>query len=598
MSKRIKWLLATAGVLALLALAAPWSLGDFVLRNEIAHRLQERTGLQTSVEGRIVLTLAPRPALKLEGVSLRDNSGALDVQTGVLRAQLRLLPLIAGRIEFTSLDLSGATISLTEPDDQRAAAIMARAAESPPLTEPPGRISLGNSTIRLVAGSRSAELFTQVDGAIEWPAAGSPATVSVAGRWRSEPFDLAMWVGDPSAMMRREASPLTLKLDSRTATASLNGRLELGLRPQFEGKAAVSIASLGEALILAGLDVHLPIPIRKISATGVLKATAQSMSLSDARISSDGNSYEGSVVLAGRDARPMLSGTLATDQLQLAPLLAGLPSLVAPDQSWSRDTLPKPVAHQLDLDLRLSASRARYGRIQVQDAGFVVKASEGQIDVSLIDSRSYGGRLKGRLVAAARPAGLGLKLTAGFTGVDAGAIAADLMRDKRIAGSATGQASLEAIGDCADELVQSLEGRIDATIENGDFIGIDLDQALRRNEKRPLSVPAEVRRGRTSFAKAQFAARIKDGVVEFDDAAATGFSLSTHVSGALRLPDRSLTMRLTASQTNIDGSPKPDAPSLSLEIAGSWDDPRLDFDFDSLIRRSNAAAPLLRAVQP
>ena len=50
------------------------------------------------------------------------------------------------------------------------------------------------------------------------------------------------------------------------------------------------------------------------------------------------------------------------------------------------------------------------------------------------------------------------------------------------------------------DLAQSLQGRVEASIVNGDIVGIDVDQALRRSDKRPLSAASDFRRGRTSFA--------------------------------------------------------------------------------------------------
>ena len=597
MINRTKWALVTAGVAALLVLAAPWSFGDEALRREVAARLQSRTGLKAAIGGRMVLTLAPRPVLKLERVTLDDERGLISATAATLRAQLRLLPLIAGRIEFSTVDLSDAAIRF-DADAIAPALAAARNSTASIAAEAPGRLSLSSSTVTISSAARRTERVEHVNGALEWASAFAPASMSISGDWNGGPVQLALWVADPSQLFNPIGSSTTIKLDSRPLTASLNGQLQLDARPQFAGSAAIAVADLGRALESVGFHAELPFPLTQVSATGVLKTGAQGFSLTEARLSADGNAFEGSIAFADAGARTLLSGTLATERLRMAQFLADLPSPIASDNSWSRDNLPKPALRTTDLDLRLSATRIRFPKFQMQDAGLVLKSTEGQLDISLIDARAYGGHLKGRFTEGVGQKGPSAKLTMSVSHLDAGALGGELLRETWLTGDLSGQTTLEGSGDCIEEIVQNLNGRVEATVENGDLIGIDLDQALRRTEKRPLSVPAEIRRGRTSFAKANFFAQIRDGKIEIDDAAAAGFNLATTMSGVLAAPDRTLALRLTANQTNVDGTSRPDAASLVVNLTGSWDDPRFDIDSDTLIRRSDAAAPLLKTSHP
>jgi hypothetical protein len=106
-------------------------------------------------------------------------------------------------------------------------------------------------------------------------------------------------------------------------------------------------------------------------------------------------------------------------------------------------------------------------------------------------------------------------------------------------------------------------------------------------------VPLEIRRGRTSFTKAKILARCEGGFLILDQAQASGFNLASNLEGRLSFVERTFALRLSSQQTAQDGSSKPDAQRLLLDLTGPWESPRFDFDFDSLIRRSEAAAPLL-----
>ncbi len=598
MSRTFKWTLALAGLAALLALSVPWSLGDEALRREIADHIQQKTGLQASLDGRLVIALAPQPTLKIETVSFRDEGGGVDISAPVFKGALRLLPLFAGRLELNAISLSDATITIDIEHLPGPGIPDQRAGIRDQQTEPRGAINLVSSKLRVKSRDRIIAELAALDATADWPTSASAASIMASGLWQGERIEAALWIGRFDALRRSEGSAVTMKFDTPRATVSLNGNLELGVRPLFDGKLSVSAAALGDLLRNAGYENPFPMPMRALTATGNLKASSQNVALTDARISADGTAYEGSIAFANLDGRPLLSGTLAANQLQLAPFVAKFPVMLNAENAWNREPLVKPGLPHFDLDLRLSAARARLDRFQIQDAGIAIKAFNGQLDVSLIDARGYNGRLKGRFIAGARENGVSTKITASFQRIDAAAMFGDMFRLNVLAGEATGALTAEGEGDCLAEIVQSLNGRIEASIDNGDLLGIDLDQALRRTEKRPLSVVTEMRRGRTSFAKAGLTGRIADGMLEIDDAAATGFSLSTQIAGAFNLPDRTVRLKLSSVNTLADGSIKPDSPRLMLDILGSWDEPRLEIDFDSLLRKSEAAAPLLNSARP
>jgi AsmA protein len=172
----------------------------------------------------------------------------------------------------------------------------------------------------------------------------------------------------------------------------------------------------------------------------------------------------------------------------------------------------------------------------------------------------------------------------------------DALRSIRITGEAAGQFSVEGSGETVADLVRSLDGAGQVTFRNGDILGLDLEQALRRLEKRPLSIVTEVRSGRTGFDSASLSARLNDGLVEINEATVSGLGVQLAVTGSASLFDRTLQLRAMARQSGANAT-RENGPQLMLEIRGPWEDPSLLFDKDSLMRRSEAAAPLLRALE-
>ena len=118
--------------------------------------------------------------------------------------------------------------------------------------------------------------------------------------------------------------------------------------------------------------------LRRTEITGAVKlasqirSNGQTYSLEQTSLKADGNVYEGTLALTRRDGRPLLSGTLATDQLTLNPFLSDLPDFLTAEGNWSQNEIRLFDSRTLDLDLRLSASLARLQKIQIKNAGMGV----------------------------------------------------------------------------------------------------------------------------------------------------------------------------------------------------------------------------------
>lgn len=108
-------------------------------------------------------------------------------------------------------------------------------------------------------------------------------------------------------------------------------------------------------------------------------------------------------------------------------------------------------------------------------------------------------------------------------------------------------------------------------------------------DKRPLSIGGEMRSGRTGFASAAGTFAVSTGVASLQDFVIDGPGTTMRVSGAARIADRALDLNAIARQSGSKGD---GGPQLRVDIKGSFDDPHLVLDAASLIRRSEAAAPL------
>ena len=603
MNRKLKWLAASLVALGILAALAPWTFSGAAMRNELAVQIRETTGLIAQANGRTTLALLPRPRIKIEEVTIRDREGKLLIRSGVVRGNLRILAAFAGRMEVSSLsltdpridiDLDGKPLSsegaIARAIEARSETREASAADTARLAS----VSISNGTARLTRGGEVVSLLENIEGTLDWRSLNQPAGLRASFIWASEPVDVTAWLGQPAQALRGGSSPISLRMDSPSLNLSANGIVSGGPTPSYAGKFIANAPSLGA--VLDRNNIYLPLPGLRgpLSLSADARASQRSIQLSELQFKLDETSYEGAVILSTYRGRPALMGTLATKLLQIDPFLTEVPPPRENNGRWSSAALPRPDLARADVDLRISATRANIGRVQARDAGFSILVASGKAEVVIAEATTFGGSIKARFIAEPSEAGYALRATAAFARVDSAALMNDVFRSQRFSGAATGELAFTGEGASVAQVLSSLRGTTKVALANGDVTGLDLEQALRRLEKRPLSIASDMRSGRTAFSEAQFELDVANGVAKVVNMEAKGAGVEISVTGSASVARRLLDLTIKARQTGREDSQP--APQLNMDLRGNWDDPNLIIDAQSLIRRSEAAAPLLRSL--
>jgi AsmA protein len=153
--------------------------------------------------------------------------------------------------------------------------------------------------------------------------------------------------------------------------------------------------------------------------------------------------------------------------------------------------------------------------------------------------------------------------------------------------------ALEGAGESVFALTRNISGTVNLAAGHGSLVGVNVEQVLRRLERRPLS-PGDYRNGRTPFDKLTVALKVANGEVSVADATVDGAAVRIALGGTASIPTRELDLKGTAALLN---GPNEVAFELPFVVNGPWDSPMPLPDPASLIQRSGAAAPLLDAVQ-
>jgi AsmA protein len=192
--------------------------------------------------------------------------------------------------------------------------------------------------------------------------------------------------------------------------------------------------------------------------------------------------------------------------------------------------------------------------------------------------------------------GIDVKSQLNFNDVDLESCLDQLFGLRRLEGKGDIALSLEGKGDTVLGVTRTLNGTASLKGQNGALAGLNIEQLLRRLERRPLSGGGEFRTGRTPFDKIAIDLKIVNGLAGVQTMAISGTAVNLALAGSASIPQRELDLKGTAA---LVAASRPGASPFSLPfiVQGSWDDPIMLPDPEALLRRSDAAAPLLDAIR-
>lgn len=603
---RSKLFLVTAAVLLVCAMAVmPWTLTTTPLATSIGEELRRTTGLSLATDGKATFALLPVPRVKLENVSLQTPQGEEVAQARQLRGELRLLPLLFGRMELVEVTLVQPRLDLSRIGTLRDLWAVLNAHTGREIASRRDGTANGRHVGRLViidglvltrAKDAGPALASQANLVVYWPSLTGPLAVAGRVQWRGEPVDLQIESFSPAAIVDGRASPLAVKLQSPLGDLAFKGEITSSDDPQLNGDLRVSTRSLRWADSQFGGVVPLGHLVEAFSLSGPVSLSSRGLLLPQASIEIDRYRIDGAITARFDQARLAVSGTLAAEELQLARFLRPLLPTRGSDGGWSRDALATRWLEQADLDLRLSITKAHYERMPVENIAGSMQIRNGRLEIALGRAGLHGGTIKGRLIMSPSPAGYDVRLTGQADKVNLLGLLNDTANITRFSGHGTAQFQFEAAGASFAELAHALRGQCQFEISAGSIAGVNLPELARRVEARPLAAALDWRGGRTPFESITGQLTISEGIADIGTVEMTTPGARGLMTGHVFVGERRLLLDATVTSPKASASTVPSG--FPLKIRGSWDDPIVGPDVDALIQRSSAAAPFFLTASP
>jgi AsmA protein len=589
-------LAAAAGVM----MTASFLLSADTVRDQAMREIRAVTGLNPILRGEASVSLFPSGSVSFADVVLGDATRpALTAER--LTARLRFFPLLIGRVEIADVALERPIIAIdldANGQSNWSGLIEALARSQKPAqrlaTFSEMRIENGTVVVR-DAGRKIDETLRNVDFSLAWPSISKSFGATGHFIWHDEPLDTSITLADFPAALAGNRTGLKLRFAGRPMKAAFEGSISVQPTLKIEGTVAADAPSLRNALIWTGQQ---PLPgggFGRFAIKAQTNVVGGSIGLSGVNVELDGNTAEGVLTFA-TDGRKTLQGTLATDTLDLSPYVSTIRLLTTNQRAWNSTRITLDGLSGIDFDLRLSAANVIMSNAKIGRTAIGANLRGGHLVVTVGEAQAYGGVIQGSLALAIFEAGVDVKSQLQFTDVDLESCLGQLFGLRRLEGKGNISLAVEGTGESVLAVTRTLNGTAGLTGTNGALAGLDVEQLLRRLERRPLSGGGEFRSGRTPYDKITVALKIAQGTATVEDVNIEGSAVRLALAGTASIPEREFDLKGKAS---LVSAARPGAAPFELPfiVQGSWDDPIMLPDPEALIQRSGAAAPLLNAVR-
>jgi len=593
---------ALFGVATLGLIATSWFLNRDALREAVEAQIRAVTGLNLVVKGPIDISVFPASYVSFHAVGLKGGTAPDPaLQVDVLTANLRMLPLLLRRFEISDVMMLRPTIRVVR--DSAGESNWTPFVDTIARTMKPGAENqVSFSEIRIQDGvlkyqdaaNDAAETLADIDLSLAWPSISRSFAATGQFDWRGERIDGSVSASDFVALLSGDRSGLKARLASAPLKLAFDGTVANRTSLMMEGTVTVDSLSLRNALRWTGQQAPAGGGFGRFALKARANVVGGSVALTNVNVELDGNAAEGVMTFAN-NGRQTMQATLAAGNLDFTPYISTVRLLASGARDWNRQLFDLNALSATDLDMRLSAARVTVGPTKLGRTALGANLRNGTLALSIGEAQMYGGIAKGSLGIARSDTVADVRAQFQLTDVDLQAAAGELFGINKLSGRGNLNVSLVASGSSPFGLASSLDGTATLTGHDGAISGFNVEQLLKRLERRPLSGAGNFRQGSTPYDSINVALKFADGIATAEDIRVESPTSRLTLKGTASVPAREYDLKGVASLISTSNS----GPGFELPfvVQGPWDDPLIFPDPESLIRRSPATEPLLDAVK-
>ncbi len=603
----VRWVVGVVGLVVVLLVAivvlGPMLVPAATIRDQVASLVHDATGRDLKINGDLSVSTFPTLAVTAKNVTFANAPWAGEkpmMSLDKLDIQLRLLPLLGGRVEVASFILEKPYIDLQTdknghgnwefgPPQPAAAAgggtAGASSAPSAAAPAPAARSSGGGGvSIREIAlgdvhiadghvsfkngVTGKTETADAINLKISLADMDSPLKAEGSVHWHDKPVDLTLDAAKPRDLMAGSAgSSFAIKLVADPIKLAFSGTMGLAGAPKGVGDLDLSVPSIRNLVTWAtGQPLAAPGDgLGPFSIKGKVTVDGAKYALAGVQLGLDSLKGSGDFSLDTGGARPALKGKLAVDKLDLNHYMppekgatAAQPAAAAPAKTatggaasapanaapagWSDDPIDASGLKSADVNLALAADSIIYRKVEMGKTAVQITLDAGKLTLDLTDLALYQGHVSGRVQVDGTGVAVATDANLKVDKVQVGPLMKALADSDQVTGAAVAETQLTSRGKSQRELVGALNGKGQFALQNGVVKGVDLAGMV----KDAAASVVGAKSGETDFTTAGGTYVIVNGILKNNDLAVAAPTLSATGAGTVDMPKRTVDYKLQA----------------------------------------------------
>jgi AsmA protein len=596
------------------AFLVPALIPDDALRSRAETAATEALGREVSLPGDISLQILPTAQIRAGEARIANETGFGDepfAEMSEMRVTVALMPLISRIIEVREFVLVDPTIRLESRGGRNNWSLGSGAgADAPPATSgegfvrAPGALPFEASfgDVRIVNGSviysdgSQTRRIEALNLTAQLPSVDEPARLSGSFNADGRPMEFAVALGSLRGFFEGAQTSFEAELTGALADIRLDGAFRESADLSFDGEADITLPLRALARYL-GADLPEGDIFRRFAAEARISAVPGRVDLSEADITFDDIQASGALSLNYTPVRPMVTGTLSTQRLDITPYIpaeepsngsGGQPGGVGP---WSDEEIDLSPLRTVDADLTVRAAQFKARDIEAENATVEVDLDNGRLVASISEVRMYGGRGVVTAVANARSARPSYSFNAQIETLQAQPFLAAAAGFDRLAGLGNLNLDLTAAGASPAAIMNSLSGQGSFAFSDGAITGVNLAQVIRTVQQgiSTGSIPSGFSEAQqTDFTALTGTINIQNGLAQNLDLTMLSPLLRVEGTGSVNLAEQAIEYRLTPravqSLTGQGGDLDLQGVGVPIVIRGGFNDVSISVDFASVAR--------------
>lgn len=467
------------------------------------------------------------------------------------------------------------------------------------------------------------------------PAITEPLTAKGDMVWNGKPVTFEGALTSVSTVIEDRPAKLKLELASDVLQTSFEGTASFHDTMDVEGILSAQSPSVRSLAHWMGLVLPPSKGFGALNAKGLYRASGKTTTFSSAEIMLDGATAHGQISVETGGARPRVNANLKLTELDLntykrdGSLASGEPQpvnegnaikeggasekatsiddLLARDpaepgprvkgythrEGWSDEPYDFSLMGLVDADAKLSVSRLFFREIKIGQSELSLALKNRVMKTTIDDMRLYDGRGRGSITldgSQRDAAQVGANIT--LENISGQPLLKDAADIDKLAGRGRLAFALAGQGQNERQLVETLNGKIEASFSDGAIIGINIPQMIRGIGQGRFSA-GTAPTDKTDFSEMSSTWTVTNGVAQNQDLRLVSPLMRLSGSGSVALPARELDYmlkpKIVASLEGQGGEQATSGVEIPVRVTGPWEKPKFQPDLKGVLKDPKTA---------